>query len=323
MKEAVIVSAVRTAIGRVPNGGLHNARPEYLAAEVVKEAVKRANGLDPDDIEDLILGCAFPEAEQGVNIGRTIALKAELPATVAGETVNRFCASGLEAIAIACERIMCGFADVIIAGGIEQTSRVPMGGYHPLPDPDLTQTLPAAYIPMGLTAENVAQRFNVSREDQDAFALQSQQRAARAIKEGKFTQQILPLTITQRTFEDGKAVKRESIFDTDECVRYDSSLEKLAKLRPVFHARGTVTGGNSCPLNDGASAMVIMSSDKASELGLKPMGTFRSFAVGGTDPEIMGIGPVIAVPKALKYSGITMDQVDLVEQADLQRQTDT
>ncbi|MBT4513082.1 MAG: thiolase family protein [Chloroflexi bacterium] len=313
MREAVVVSAVRTAIGRAPNGALSNLRPEYLAAEVVKEAVKRAKGLNPEDIDDLIIGCAFPEAEQGINMGRIIALKAELPLSVAGQTVNRFCASGLEAIAISCERIMCGFGDVIVTGGVEHTSRVPMGGNHPLPDPDLTEIMPSAYIPMGLTADKVAQRFNVSREDQDIFAVESHRRAAAATIQGKFKSQILPLTVTERSFRDGHTATHESIFDADECIRLDSSVEKLSTLRPAFHAKGTVTGANSCPLNDGAAALVIMSEEKAEELGLKPLGIFRSYAVGGVDPEIMGIGPVVAVPKALKYAGITMDNIDLVE----------
>ena len=313
MREAVTVSAVRTAIGRAPRGTLRNTRPEHLAAEVVKEAIKRAKGLKPEDIDDLIIGCAFPEAEAGMNVGRVVALKAGLPHSVPGQTVNRFCASGLEAIATASQRIMCGLADVVVAAGVEHTSSIPMGGNKLLPDPDLMETFPGVYITMGLTAENVAKRFNVSREDQDRFAMESQQKAAKAIKEGKFKEQILPLKIVERAFKNGKAVKKEIIFDTDECVRPDTSLESLSKLRPVFHVKGTVTAGNSCPINDGAAAVVVMSREKAKELGLKPMGVFRSYGVGGVDPEIMGIGPVVAVPKALKYAGITLDQVDLIE----------
>lgn len=313
MREAVIVSAVRTAIGRAPKGALRNTRPEYLAAEVVREAVKRAKGVKPGDIDDVIIGCAFPEAEMGMNLGRIIVLKAELPHSVPGQTVNRFCSSGLEAITIASQRIMCGFADVVLAGGVEHTSRVPMGGSKLLPDPDLMESFPGAYIAMGLTAENVAKRFDISREDQDRFALESHQKAARAIKERKFEKQILPLKIAERTFEDGKVVKKELVFDTDECVRVDTSLEALSKLKPVFHTKGTVTAGNSCPLNDGAAAVVVMSKGRAKELRLKPMATFRSSAVAGVDPEVMGIGPVVAVPKALKYAGITLDQVDLIE----------
>ncbi|MCL0065514.1 acetyl-CoA C-acyltransferase [Dehalococcoidia bacterium] len=313
MREAVIVSAVRTAIGRAPKGTLRNTRPEYTATEVVKEAIKRAKGLKSEDIDDLVIGCAFPEAEAGMNLGRVVALKAGLPHSVPGITVNRFCASGLEAIAIASQRVICGVADIVVAGGVDHMSVVPIGGNQLLPDPDLMESYPGAYISMGLTAENVAQRYGVSREDQDAFALKSQQKAVKALKEKKFAEQILPLTIVERTFEEGKPVRRETVFEQDECVRPDTSLEALAKLRPLFHIKGTVTAGNSCPLNDGAAAVVIMSRERARELGLKPMGVFRSYGVGGVDPEVMGIGPVVAVPKALKYAGITIDQIDLVE----------
>jgi acetyl-CoA acyltransferase len=313
MREAVIVSAVRTALGRANSGSLRSTRPEYTATEVVKEAVRRAKGLNPQDIDDLVMGCSFPEAEMGMNLGRIIALKAGLPQTVPGRTINRYCASGLESIAVACERIMCGFADVIIAAGTEHMTLVPMGGNKPMPDPDLVESYPAAYITMGLTAENVAQRFNISREDQDAFAFESHQKAIKALKEGRFKEQILPLKIVDRSFKNGKAVSKEKVFDTDECVRFDTSLERLANLRPLFRAGGTVTAGNSCPMNDAAAAVVVMSRDKARQLGLKPMGVFRSIGVAGVDPEIMGIGPVFAIPKALKSAGISLDQVDLIE----------
>jgi acetyl-CoA acyltransferase len=313
MREAVIVSAVRTAIGRAIDGSFRNTRVEHTATEVTKEAMKRAKGLNPQDVDDLVMGCSFPEAEAGMNLGRIIALKAGLPNTVPGRTVNRFCASGLESIALACERIMCGFADVIVAVGAEHMTLIPMGGNKPSPDPDLVKILPAAYITMGLTAENVASRFNISREAQDAFAFESHQKAVRALREGVFKEQILPIKVIDRMFENGKAVKREKVFDTDECPRADTSLEKLANLRPLFRAGGTVTAGNSCPLNDASAAVVVMSRDKAKQLGLKPMGVFRSIGVAGVDPEIMGIGPVFAIPKALKYAGITLDQVDLIE----------
>jgi len=313
MREAVIVSAVRTAIARSPDGSFRNTRVEHTATEVVKEALKRAKGLNPQDIDDLVMGCSFPEAEAGMNLGRIIALKAGLPNTVPGRTVNRFCASGLESIALACERIMCGFADVIVAVGAEHMTLVPMGGNKPSPDPDLVKILPAAYITMGLTAENVASRFNISRQEQDAFAFDSHQKAVKALKEGRFKEQILPIKVIDRNFENGKVVRREKVFDTDECVRADTSLEKLANLRPLFRAGGSVTAGNSCPLNDAAAAVVVMSRDKAKQLGLKPMGVFRSIGVAGVDPEIMGIGPVFAIPKALKFAGITLDQVDLIE----------
>lgn len=313
MREAVIVSAVRTALGRASSGSLRNTRPEYTATEVVKEAVRRAKGLNLQDIDDLVMGCSFPEAEMGMNLGRIIALKAGLPTTVPGRTINRYCASGLESIAVACERIMCGFADVIIAAGTEHMTLVPMGGNKPMPDPDLVESYPAAYITMGLTAENVAERFNISREDQDAFAFESHQKAVKALREGRFKEQILPLKIVDRGFKNGKPVSQEKVFDTDECVRFDTSLEKLANLRPLFRGGGTVTAGNSCPMNDAAAAVVVMSRDKAKQLGLKPMGVFRSIGVAGVDPDIMGIGPVYAIPKALKSAGISLDQVDLIE----------
>jgi acetyl-CoA acyltransferase len=313
MREAVIVSAVRTAIARSPDGSFRNTRVEHTATEVVKEALKRAKGLNPQDIDDLVVGCSFPEAEAGMNLGRILALKAGLPNTVPGRTVNRFCASGLESIALACERIMCGFADVIVAVGAEHMTLVPMGGNKPSPDPDFVKIFPAAYITMGLTAENVASRFNISRQEQDAFAFDSHQKAVKALREGRFKEQILPIKVIDRLFENGKAVRKEKVFDTDECPRADTSLEKLANLRPLFRAGGTVTAGNSCPLNDAASAVVVMTREKAKQLGLKPMGVFRSIGVAGVDPEIMGIGPVFAIPKALKYAGITLSQVDLIE----------
>jgi acetyl-CoA acyltransferase len=313
MRDAVVVSATRTALARAMNGTLKHTRPEHTATEVVKEAVKRAKGLKPEDIDDLVMGCSFPEAEMGMNIGRVIALKAGLPTSVPGMTVNRYCASGLDAIAIACQRVMCGFADVMIGAGVEHMTAVPMGGNKPLPDPEVMQTFPEIYITMGLTAENVASRFNISREDQDAFAYESHQKAIAALNEGRFKDQILPLTVTTRSFENGKVKVEEKVFDTDECVRFDTSLDRLAKLRPLFRAGGSVTAGNSCPMNDGAAAVVIMSREKAKELGLKPMAVFRSFGVGGVDPDIMGIGPVVAIPKAVKNAGLTLDQVDLIE----------
>jgi acetyl-CoA acyltransferase len=312
MKEAVIVSAVRTALGRF-NGSLRNMRPEYTASEVVKEAVRRAKGLKPWDIDDLVMGCAFPEAEAGMNIGRNVALKAGLSSRVPGITVNRYCSSGLEAIGLACQKVMCGFGDVMVAAGAEHMTLIPMGGNKPLPDPELIETWPQVYITMGLTAENVAQRFDISRQDQDAFALESHRKAIKAQDAGVFKDQILPLKVVDRVFEGGKVVRREKVFDTDECPRRDTSLEALSKLRGIFRPNGRVTAGNSCPMNDAAAAVVIMSKEKAASMGLKPMATFRSIGVGGVDPDIMGIGPVVAVPKALKYAGLTLDQIDLIE----------
>jgi acetyl-CoA acyltransferase len=313
MRDAVIVSIVRTAIARANNGSLRNTRVEHTAAEVVKEAVRRASGLKVEEIDDLVMGNSFPEAEAGMNLGRCVALKAGLSSHVPGITVNRYCASGLEAISIASQKVMCGFGDVVMAVGADHTTLVPMGGNKPMPDPDLIAAWPEAYITMGLTAENVAQRYKISRQDQDTFAFESHQKAARAQADGRFKEQILPLKVVDRGFEGGKAVAREKVFDKDECIRADTSLEALSKLRAIFRAGGTVTAGNSCPLNDGAAAAVIMSREKAKELKLKPMAVFRSMAVGGVDPEIMGIGPVVAIPKAVKYAGINLDSVDLIE----------
>lgn len=313
MREAVIVSAVRTALGRAFSGSLRNTRPEQTAVEVVNEALKRAKGIEPKDVDDLIVGCAFPEAEAGMNLGRMVALKAGFPSSVPGITINRYCSSGLEAIGLGCQKVMCGFADFVVAAGVEHMSLVPMGGNKPLPDPELMQTMPQAYITMGLTAENVAQRFGISRQDQDEFALNSHRKATAAQRQERFKDQILPIKVIDRLFQDGKAVKLEKSFARDECVRADTSMEALSKLRGIFRAGGTVTAGNSCPMNDGAAAVVITSAEKAGELGLKPMAVFRSIAAGGVDPDVMGIGPVVAVPKALKSAGITMDKVDLIE----------
>lgn len=314
MKEAVIVSSVRTAVGRAPRGTLRFIRPDYLASEVIKEAVTRAKGLDPAEIEDVILGCSFPEAEQGMNVGRLAALQAGLPDTVPGQTVNRFCSSGLQAIALAAERIMCGFADVIVAGGVESMSMVPMGGNKVSPSPVLVESLIEAYTPMGITAENVAERFNISREDQDKLALRSHQNAAAAIKEGRFKEEIVPVKVIDRyPGPDNKIVEKEFVFDTDEGVRYDTSLEVLAKLRPAFKKDGSVTAGNSSQTSDGAAAAVVMSAEKASALGLKPMAVFRGFAVAGCPPDIMGVGPAVAIPRLMKLTGKKIEDIDLFE----------
>ncbi|MGQ9693364.1 MAG: acetyl-CoA C-acyltransferase [Thermodesulfobacteriota bacterium] len=314
MREAVIVSAVRTAVGRAPRGSLRNTRPDDLVSWVVKEALQRVPGLKPVEVDDVVLGCSFPEAEQGLNVARLVCYLAGLPYTVPGQTVNRFCASGLQAIATGAEHIMCGFAEVIIAGGVESMSMVPMGGNKTVPNLKLIETYPEGYTAMGITAENVARRFGISREDQDAFALQSHQKAAAAIKTGKFQDEILPIKVrTQEVAEDGRVTFREFIFDTDEGVRFDTSLEALAKLRPAFAVDGTVTAGNSSPLNDGAAAVVIMSQEKAKSLGVEPMATLRSYAVAGVPPEIMGVGPVEAIPKALKLAGLSLEDIDLIE----------
>lgn len=316
MREAVIVAAARTPVGKAPHGMLRETRPDEMAAAVIRELTRRVPGLKPEEIEDVIIGCAFPEAEQGLNMARVAALRAGLPDSVPGQTVNRFCSSGLQTIATAAERIMAGFADVIIAGGAESMSLVPMGGNRYAPDPYLAEQYPAVYTSMGITAENVARMYGVGREEQDAFALQSHVRAAAAIREGRFRDEIVPLTVVKKEFfGDGKlhVVRKEVFFDTDEGVRFDSSAEALAKLRPAFHVSGTVTAGNSSQTSDGAAAAVVMSKEKAQQLGLKPLGLFRGFAVAGVKPDLMGIGPVEAIPKALRLAGVSLDQLDLIE----------
>jgi len=314
MKEAVIVSSVRTAIGRAPRGKLKKTRPEYMGSVAVKEAIKRAKGLDLTEIDDVILGCSFPEAEQGMNLGRIVALQAGLPDSVPGQTVNRFCSSGLQAIALAAERIMCGFADVIIGGGVESMSMVPMGGNKLAPSPELVEKHIETYTPMGITAENVAQRFKISREMQDKFGYESQMKATAAIKEGRFKEEIVPLTVVDRYVgPDNKVVEKEFIFDTDEGVRPETTIEALAKLRPAFHAKGSVTAGNSSQTSDGAAASVVMSAEKAAKLGLKPLAIFRGYAVAGCPPEIMGVGPAYAIPKLMKLTGMKIDDIELFE----------
>jgi acetyl-CoA acyltransferase len=314
MREAVIVSGVRTAVGKAPRGTLRYYRPEDMGGAVVKEAVARAKGLDPQEVDDVVIGCSFPEAEQGMNMGRIIALRAGLPNTVSGFTINRFCSSGLQSIAIAAEKIMCGFADVVVAGGVESMSTIPMGGQKIAPNPYMMEHQPEVYMSMGLTAEEVASRFGISREDQDRFAVRSHEKAWQAIQEGKFKDEILPLNVKKVSIgPDNKLVTKEVVFDTDEGVRPGTTLEALAKLRPVFKQGGSVTAGNSSQTSDAAAAVVVMSADKAQSLGLKPMAVFRSFAVGGVDPDVMGIGPVVAIPKALKLAGLSIDDIDLFE----------
>jgi acetyl-CoA acyltransferase len=314
MREAVIVSAVRTAVGRAPRGMLKDTRPDDAAAIVLKEAVARAPGLKMEDVDDIALGCAFPESDQGLNLGRVAALRAGFPDTVPGQTINRFCSSGLQAIATAAYEIMAGAAEIIVAGGVEFMSQVPIMGLTPSPNPYLVEHYIQAYTSMGLTAENVAKKFGISREEQDRFALSSHQKAAKAIREGKFKEEIIPIPArVKATKEDGKIEVKEIAFDTDEGVRFDASLETLASLKPVFHAKGTVTAGNSSQTSDGAAALVVMSRERAEALRMKPMAVFRSFAVAGVPPELMGIGPAYAVPKALKLAGLSIDQIDLVE----------
>lgn len=314
MKEAVVVSAVRTAVGKAPRGILKDTRPDDVAAIVVKEAVARVPGLKLEEVDDVVLGCAFPESDQGLNLARVVAMRAGFPHTVPGQTVNRFCSSGLQAIATAAYEIMVGAEEVMIAGGVEFMSQVPIMGLTPSPNPYLVEHNPQAYTSMGLTAENVAEKFGISREDQDRFALLSHQKAAKAIREGKLKEEILPIPAKVREVkEDGAVVVKEVIFDTDEGVRFDASLEAMASLKPAFKVKGTVTAGNASQTSDGAAALVLMSRERAEKMGVKPMATFRSFAVAGVPPEVMGIGPAYAVPKALKLAGLTIKDIGLVE----------
>lgn len=312
MRNAVIVSAARTAVGKAPRGSLRTTRPDDMAATVIKAVIERA-GIEAGDVEDVILGCAFPEAEQGMNMARIALLRAGLPETVCGQTVNRFCSSGLQTIATAAQQIMAGMGDVLIAGGAESLSMVPMIGNKFSANPVLAEEYPGVYIGMGLTAENVARQYEISREEADAFALRSHQRAAAAQDAGKFAEEVVPLQVTIKTGNGSKVQESSYTFDKDEGIRRDTSADGLAKLKPVFHTKGTVTAGNSSQTSDGAAAVLIMSEERAKALGLKPLARFVSFAVGGVRPEVMGIGPVAAVPKALKLAGLEMKKIDLVE----------
>ncbi len=312
MRNAVIVAAARTAVGKAPKGTLRTTRPDEMAAAVINAVIARA-GIDKNEIEDVVLGCAFPEAEQGMNVARIAALRAGLPVTTAGQTVNRFCSSGLQSIATAAQQIMAGMGDVIIAGGAESMSLVPMIGNKFVPNPYLASEYPGVYLGMGLTAENVARQYGISREDQDAFALRSHQRAAAAQAAGKFDAEIVPLDVCVKVGEGSTVKEVSTVFKQDEGVRRDSTIEALAKLKPAFAMKGTVTAGNSSQTSDGAAALLIMSEEKAQALGLKPLARFVSFAVGGVPPEVMGIGPIAAVPKALKYAGMDLKDIDLIE----------
>ncbi len=312
--DVYIVSAVRTAVGRAKKGTLRNYRPEDMAAAVIREAIRRVPGLEPEMVDDVIMGCAFPEGPQGLNMGRLIVLRAGLPVSVPGATFNRFCSSGLQAIATAAHAIAFGDADVIVAGGVESMSLVPMTGFYYDPHRDMALEYPEAYISMGNTAENVAEKFNISREDQDAFALRSHQRAIAAIDAGKFEEEIVPLRVKERFVDEfGNVVEIDKEFKVDESPRRDTSMEALARLKPVFRQNGTVTAGNSSPMNDGAAAAVVMSGEMVRKLGLEPMARFVGFAVAGVPPEIMGIGPVEAIPKVLKRTGLKLEDIDLIE----------
>ncbi|PLS02635.1 acetyl-CoA C-acetyltransferase [Neobacillus cucumis] len=313
MREAVIVAGARTPVGKAKKGSLAHVRPDDLGALVVKETLKRAGNYE-GNIDDLIIGCAMPEAEQGNNMARNIGALAGLPYTVPAITINRFCSSGLQAIAYAAQGIMLGHTETAIAGGAESMSMIPMMGHVVRPNIKLAETAPQYYMGMGHTAEQVAQKYGISREDQDAFAVRSHQRAAKAIAEGKFVDEIVPVDVTIRTVgNDNKLVEKTIQFSVDEGVRPDTNLETLSKLRPAFSVTGSVTAGNASQTSDGAAALMLMDREKAEALGLKPLVKFRSFAVGGVPPEIMGVGPVVAIPKAVKLAGLELSDINLFE----------
>ena len=310
MRNAVIVSATRTAIGKAPNGALKTVRPDEMGAVVIREALARAPGLDPVDVDDVILGCAMPEAEQGLNVARIASLRAGVPVSASAVTINRFCSSGLQAIAYAAERVMCGFAEAVIAGGTESMSLVPMGGNKISPNPALVESYPDVYLNTGLVAENHAREHTISRSEQDAFALLSHQRALAALDAGRFTDEITPLTFD---VVDAAGAVISRTLAQDEGPRRDTSLEALAKLKPAFHVGGSVTAGNSSQTSDGASAVIVTSEELAVARGLRPLGRFVAFATAGVEPERFGIGPVPAIRKVLKLSKLTLDDMDLIE----------
>lgn len=315
MSEAVLISAIRTPVGRAPKGALSTTRPDDLAAIALRAALDRAPGLDEKEIDDVILGCAQPEGEQGWDVARWAILRAGLPVEIPGVTVNRLCSSGLEAIAQADQRIRAGGCRVVVAGGAESMSLIPMGGLKPSPNPWMTEHYPAALLTMGLTAERVARHYNVSRDDQDAFALASHQKALAAQAAGRFDEELIPVpvTIASPNGAPGKLEVRENTFSADEGPRADTSPAALAKLRPVFHVQGSVTAGNSSQTSDGAAAAVLMDAGRAQELGLQPLARLVAYATTGCLPEEMGIGPITAVPKALKRAGLTLDDIGLIE----------
>lgn len=314
MREAVIVAAARTAVGKAKRGTTRNVRSDDMAAAVIKTLIEQTQGkLDPALIDDVVIGCAMPEGAQGLNFARSIGVLADLPVDVPAQTVNRFCASGLQTIASSAERIIANGADIIIAGGAETMSLVPMTGFHLSPNPTLAQENPEVYMGMGLTAERVATEFGVSREDQDAFAYESHQRAAKAMGAGIFAEEIVPIEFTEVEFVDGQRVERHIVFDRDEHLRPDTTVEGLAKLKPVFKNGGSVTAGNSSPLSDGAAGVLIMEAQTAAKLGLTPLARFVGFNVAGVAPEIMGVGPIKAVPRVLARTGLSLNDIDLIE----------
>jgi acetyl-CoA acyltransferase len=312
-RDAVIVAAARTPVGKAKRGGLATVRPDEMAAVVIRDLLKRVPELPPAEVDDVILGCAFPEGEQGLNMARTVALRAGLPFTVSGETINRYCSSGSQSIAHAAFAIMTGQMEVAIAGGAESMSMIPMVGNKFAPNPFFALDDPGVFTGMGLTAENVAEKYGISREDQDKFALRSNQLAAKAVNSGLFDPELVPVDVDFTEVVDGKPATRHFTVKRDEGPRADTTLDALAKLRPAFKEGGTVTAGNSSQMSDGAAAVVVMSAEKADELGLKSLVRFVSFATGGVPPELMGIGPISAVPKALKLAGLNLDDIDLFE----------
>ena len=313
MREVVIASSVRTPVGRAFKGTLRATRPDELAAVAIKGALERVPQVDPKEIEDVILGCAMPEAEQGMNVARIASLRAGLPVEVSALTINRFCSSGLQAIALAAERIMAGGAEVIVAGGTESMSMIPMGGNKISPNPWLVEHNPGAYLSMGLTAERLAKRFGITREESDQFSLRSHEKALAAIKAGKFEEETVAVPVSFTTPNGSKPKRQEIAFKIDEGPRADTSLEALLSLRPAFHAKGVVTAGNSSQMSDGAAAAMVMSAERAKALGIRPMARYVAFATAGYQPEEMGLGPVYAIPKALRIAGIKLSDIDVIE----------
>jgi acetyl-CoA acyltransferase len=314
MKDAVIVSAVRTPVGKAKRGGLATVRPDEMAATAIQELLKRTPNLDPAQIEDVVIGCAFPEGEQGLNMARMIALRAGLPNSVPAETINRYCASGVQSIAHVAYAIQSGQIEVGIGGGAESMTMIPMSGFKFSPNPYFAQDLPHYYTNMGLTAENLVVKYNISREDADEFSLKSHQKAAQAVNSGLFDPELVSIDVEVVELNGSeKPVKKNFSVKRDEGPRADTNMEALSKLKPAFKEGGTVTAGNSSQMSDGAAAVMVMSADKATQLGLKPLARFVSFAVGGVPPELMGIGPVVAIPKALKLAGLTLNEIDLIE----------
>lgn len=313
MRDVIIASSVRTPVGRAYKGTLRATRPDELGAIAIKGALERVPQLDPKEIEDVILGCAMPEAEQGMNVARISSLRAGLPVEVSALTINRFCSSGLQAIAMAAERIMSGGAEVIVAGGTESMSMIPMGGHKISPNPWLVDHYPDAYLTMGLTAERVAQRVGISREAADEFSLKSHQKALAAIQAGKFEDEVVPVPVSFTTPNGSKPKRHGIVFKVDEGPRADTSVDALGALKPAFHVKGTVTAGNSSQMSDGAAAAVVMSLERAQALGIEPLARYVSFATAGYKPEEMGLGPVFAIPKALKLAGLKLSDIEVIE----------